>query len=299
MDWTGAYEELVTKLEGWLDTLILMLPNLALAVVVVLVAGFGGRWMSRGLERIMRRTELSASAIGLFARIARYGVLLVGLLLALTILELDGAVTSLLAGAGVVGLALGFAFQDLAANFISGVGLSLRRPLQVGDLIEHGDTFGTVEDIDLRTTSVRTPTGQLVLIPNKHIYQEKVRIFTDLKIRRVDLEVGVSYGEDLELVERVTREAIEAVDPRTPDRDVEVFFKGFGGSSIDLVARFWVPFEAQRQYVKAMSDAVMAVKAAYDEHDIVIPFPIRTLDFGIKGGATLDQMLPEGLDEAA
>jgi len=67
MDWTGAYEELVTKLEGWLDTLILMLPNLALAVVVVLVAGFGGRWMSRGLERIMRRTELSASAIGLFA----------------------------------------------------------------------------------------------------------------------------------------------------------------------------------------------------------------------------------------
>jgi len=199
----------------------------------------------------------------------------------------------------VVGLALGFAFQDLAANFISGVGLSLRRPLQVGDLIEHGDTFGTVEDIDLRTTSVRTPTGQLVLIPNKHIYQEKVRIFTDLKIRRVDLEVGVSYGEDLELVERVTREAIEAVDPRTPDRDVEVFFKGFGGSSIDLVARFWVPFEAQRQYVKAMSDAVMAVKAAYDEHDIVIPFPIRTLDFGIKGGATLDQMLPEGLDEAA
>jgi len=299
MNWTAAYEELASKLEGWLDTVILMLPNLALAVVVVVIAGFAGRFVSRGLERVLKRTDSSPSAIGLFTRIARYGILLVGLLLALTILELDGAVTSLLAGAGVVGLALGFAFQDLASNFISGVGLSLRRPLQVGDLLEHGDTFGVVEDIDLRTTSVRLPTGPLVLIPNKQIYQEKVRIFTDLKTRRVDLEVGVSYGEDLERVLDITRGAIESVEALRDDRPVQVFFTGFGGSSIDLVARFWIPFEKQSEFMSARSDAVIAVKKAYDANDIVIPFPIRTLDFGIKGGATLNEMIPDELVEAA
>jgi len=288
-----TWDQLLEKLVGWFDGFILMLPNLLVALLAVILSALIGRVLARGLERVLSRTDLPTTARQLFARITRFSALLIGVLLALSALDLDGAVTSLLAGAGVVGLALGFAFQDLASNFISGVGLSLRRPLQVGDILEHGDTMGVVEDVDLRTTSVRTFQGQLVLIPNKHIYQEKVTIYTDQARRRVDLAVGVSYGDDLALVEKVTREAIEGIESRLEDDPPKVFFTGFGGSSIDLVAAFWIAYESQAQFMKARSEAIMAIHQAYDAADITIPFPIRTLDFGIKGGETLSTMLAE------
>lgn len=298
IDFVATWNNLIGKLVGWFDAFVLMLPNIVIAVLALVLMTFLGRLVARGVLKGLDKTHLVETARQLIGRVVRFGFIGLGLVLALSILELDGAVTSLLAGAGVVGLALGFAFQDLASNFISGVGLSLRRPLQTGDIIEHGDTWGTVEKIDLRTTSVRLPDGPLVLVPNKQIYQEKVTIFTDAGERRVDLEIGVSYGDDLELVQRVTSEAIGAVRARIEDRDPEVYFTGFGDSSINLVARFWVPYHRQSEFLAAQSEAIMRVKKAYDDNDVTIPFPIRTLDFGIKGGEKLGEVLP-GSEAAA
>jgi small-conductance mechanosensitive channel len=188
---------------------------------------------------------------------------------------------------------VGFAFQDLAGNIISGVGLAVHQkwPFKIGDVVETNDVFGVVEKIFLRTSIIRTLDGKMVVIPNKQIYQNKVVNYSASGRRRVDIECGVSYGDDLQKVKRVVSHALAGIESRDESRDVDVFFTSFGNSSIDLVGRFWVDYEKQPDFLEAQSDAVIAIKQAFDANDIVIPFPIRTLDFGIRGGKPLGDVL--------
>jgi small conductance mechanosensitive channel len=218
-------------------------------------------------------------------------VLLVGLFGALSVLHLDKTVTSMLAGAGIIGLALGFAFQDIAANFLSGVVMAVQRPLRTGELVETSGHLGVVEHIDLRTTELRNMQGLQVIVPNKDIFQSALINYTRNGSRRVDLSVGTSYGDDLEKVERITIEAVQGIGDLVPDKEVELFFNEFGDSSINHEVRFWIEAKGNKHYNDMRSRAIKAIKAAYDREGIMIPFPIRTLDFGIKGGEKLDSML--------
>ena len=224
-------------------------------------------------------------------------MLVVGLFVALGVLGLDKTVTSLLAGVGIVGLALGFAFQDIAANFMSGLILSFRHPFRVGHLVQTQGFMGVVADISLRTTVLRQLTGEHVRIPNKDVLGNPLINFSAAGERRVDLEVGVSYGEDLERVREVALRAVESVAPRRQERPVELFYEGFGDSSIDFVVRFWIDFARQPDYLAARSAAVIAIKQAFDREGITIPFPIRTLDFAAVGGTTLPDALRPVLAE--
>ena len=287
-----AFELVVKKLYGWYETLVLMLPNLVVAMLVAVVAWFVAQVARKLVSRALHRISDNRTLVQLAAKIISFVILLVGLFVALGILKLDKTVTSLLAGAGVIGLALGFAFQDITANFLSGILLSLRRPFVVGDVVELADFFGTVERVDLRNTWLRTPDGKLVLIPNREVFENAMTNFSQNRNLRVELPVGVSYASDLDQVAEVTRAAVEAIEGRTEGRDVEVLYTDFGGSSIDLVVRFWIPFARPVDINKAKSEAVVRIKKAYDEHGIVIPFPIRTLDFGISGGQKLSEMWP-------
>ena len=132
-----------------------------------------------------------------------------------------------------------------------------------------------------------------MIIPNKQIYQDKVMNYTASGTRRVDVECGVSYGDNLEKVHRVVSDTLDGIEGRDSSRDVEVFFTGFGSSSINLVARFWVDYAKHPDFLDAQSRAIVAIKQAFDANDIVIPFPIRTLDFGIRGGQPLSESLPK------
>lgn len=284
------------KVGGWVEGFVAMLPNLVVAVVVVMLFALLARLGHSLAHRALVRVGRASPATALLARVAQFAILVAGVLVALSVLQLDKVVTSLLAGAGIIGLAAGFAFQDLGANFVSGVALSMRSryPFEVGDLIETNDVLGTAEQIYLRTTVIRTLDGQAVVIPNKKIFEEKLMNYSGDPYRRVDVSCGISYGEDLREVKRVVTAAIEAMEGRLAHRSVEFFWTGYGGSSIDFVVRFWIPFRKQPEYLEATSEAIMRIKEAFREHDITIPFPIRTLDFGIKGGEALREMLPTG-----
>ena len=280
------------KLDNWVATAISMLPNLVVAVLILVVAVFASRIVRSLSLRFLEKAVSGRSIQRLLSTLAGIAVLVVGFFVALSALQLDKTVTSLLAGAGVIGLALAFAFQDLAANLIAGIYMSVQRPLQVGDVVETNDTFGTVDRIDLRNTLLSTPQGQIVLLPNKEIFENKLVNHSRSGERRVDLAVGVSYGDDLDKVETVALEAIEAIEERLRDRDVELYFEGFGGSSIDLVVRFWIAYQRHSDFLRARSRAIRVIKRAFDEHGITIPFPIRTLDFGIEGGVPLAEAWP-------
>lgn len=291
-----AIDKLLEKLSGWLDSAVLMLPNLVAAIAAFFGAILVARLVSVGVYRFMERVSKHRSLNQLARKFVRLLGIVIGFIIALQILDLEKAASTFLAGAGLVGLALGFAFQDLSANFISGVAMAIRRPVRVGDLVETNDVLGIVEELELRSLVVRSLEGNSKRIPNRKVYENTITNYSSFNSRRVDVEVGVSYGDDLELAKRAVREAIDGLDcERVAHKDTEVFFTEFGGSSINMVGRFWIPFSnKQAEYLAARSQAIVAVKAAFDEHGLTIPFPIRTLDFGIVGGETLHQHLANG-----
>ncbi len=298
-EFVDVYSTLTEKLVSWMETTIEMLPNMVIALLVLIAFFIIGKYTRRVVKQMLHRVTINKTIINLLETVVGILIIGIGVFIALSILNLDGTVTSLLAGAGIVGLALGFAFQDIAANFISGIILSIRHPFGIGDIIETNDYFGTVQKMNLRNTIIKTPDGQVVYIPNKAVFENPLENYTKGAERRIDLSCGISYGDDLRMVRELAVEAIEELDNYNKDRDVEFYYDEFGDSSINFEVRFWIRFVKNPDYWSARSEAIMALKKKFDENDIMIPFPIRTLDFGIRGGEKLNTMLKDDNQNAA
>jgi len=291
MDINASFNLVVGKIEEWARTLIEMLPNFVVAILAMILFYVLARVARKLVDKGLKRLSTGNAVSNLMANVVYFAVIIAGLFVALGILKLDKTVTSLLAGVGIAGLALGFAFQDTIANLVSGIIIAFRRPYDVGDIIESNDYFGKVIRVNLRTTDIQLLQGPIVLIPNRMAVQNPVTNYSEYGWRRVDLQVGVSYAEALEEVKRVTLEAVGQVEGLVKSRDVTLFYDEFGDSSINFNVRFWIEYgNRNAEYLKAKSDAIMRIRSAYEEHGIVIPFPIRTLDFGIKGGEKLSEM---------
>ncbi|WP_338767364.1 mechanosensitive ion channel [Bernardetia sp. ABR2-2B] len=287
-----GYKALSSKLLGWFETLVAMLPNFFLAIIVIIVFYFLARAIKLGISRALSRWVDNMNILDLATQVIFYVIMIVGTFVALGVLNLDKTVTSLLAGAGVIGLALSFAFQDLATNFISGIFIAVQKPIQINDLIQTNDYVGYVKKIGLRAIDIENFDGQYVIIPSKEVFQNPLLNYNRLNHRRVSVPVGVSYGDDIEKVERLLYETIRDLDITKNDfSDVRIDFDGFGDSSVNFVVRFWIDDCHQPSYHRACTRAGIAIKKAFDANDITIPFPIRTLDFGIKGGEKLTQQL--------
>lgn len=292
MNLDGTFQNLIDKLQGWVEALILLLPDLVVAMLVVFVAWFVAKGVRKVVRGGMNRVSSYHQLNGLVSTIAYIVALGAGVLIALEIVDLSKAVTSLLAGVGILGLALGFAFQDIAGNFMSGILLAIRRPFVEGDIIETNGHFGMIQEINLRSTHLRTFQGQIVIIPNSEVFQNAITNYSKTGQRRVDLNCGVAYGDDLEHVRTVALAAVNELDAVDQNKPVDLYFNEFGDSSINFVLRFWVDFARQTDFLSAQSEAIIRLKKAFDANGITIPFPIRTLDFGVVGGVNLNEVLP-------
>jgi len=282
-----AIELVQGKLSDWIEGLIAMLPNIALAALIVVGFSLAARLARQVTFRLLARLVPGGTLRRLISTMVHLTIVLVGFFTALSVLHLDKTVTSLLAGVGILGLALGFAFQDIASNFIAGVLMAMQRPIRVGELVQTGGQMGVVQRIDLRTTELRNLQGIQVIIPNKDIFQNKIINYTRSGIRRVDLELGISFAEDLQRVAQVTINAVKDVPDVLLEKGVDLFYQGVQESRIGFEVRFWITSHSNRHFHTVRSNAIMAIKSAYNREGITIPFPIRTLDFGIKGGAPL------------
>lgn len=300
-DFSELANKVTSKLNAWFEGAVEMLPNFVLAVVVVLLAGFVAKYISRWICKALRRWTDNEPVSSLLGTIARVVITALGLFFALGLLELDKTVTSLLAGVGVIGLALGFAFQDIAANFISGLFLAFRGNFEVGDIIEVDGHVGRVQQIELRATTIQTFQGLTVVIPNKEIFQNDLVNYTLTKERRIDIPVGVAYADDLELALDAIVKEVAKIDHRDEGQEVKAFFTDFGGSSINLVVQVWMSDASQPVFLQGRSQAIIAIKRAVDQAGLTIPFPIRTLDFGagVVGGETIDSKTLHVVDGAA
>lgn len=290
MNIENAYDLILDKLTLWTKQFIKILPNIALAAVILVVGFYLAKHLRNFLKRLLKRFILNEALDNLFSSIIYIFLLGIVIFVALSVLQLDKAVTSILAGAGIIGLALAFAFQDIASNFMSGIFLSVRKPLYVGDIVKIKDYMGKVEEINLRDTVIKTYQGQMVIIPNKDVFQNPIENYTLLGKRRLDLKVGISYGEDLEKVKTLTIDAVKDIEGLVEAEEITMFYTEFGDSSINYVIRLWINIHENVNILEVQSECIIKIKKAYDANNIMIPFPIRTLDFGIKGGVSLKEM---------
>lgn len=285
-----ALTKLMERLQSIFDEFILLVPNIALSLVVAVIGFLVVRFIQRRTKKLLFSQLENHSMSIIMSKVIAF-ILSIGLLfLILGILQLDKLLTSLLATAGVLGLAIGLALQEPLTNAFSGIMLSIKQRLRIGDLVETNDYFGTVTEINLRSTIVHTFGGQVVTIPNKSVIQNPMVNYSYLGKRRVELDCGISYAENLDQVEEVVRKAMESVE-HLDTEPVDFFYTEFGNSSINFRVRFWIDEVKQKPFFEARSEALRNIKRAFDQNDILIPFPIRTLDFGIKGGETFQEQM--------
>ncbi len=193
-----VYKLLSEKLESWIEGGITLLPNIVVAFFIAIAFGIIAKVIGNVAGKLMRRTFESRQIASLLTSIIKSIILVAGIFIALDFVGLKGTVTSLLAGAGIVGLAIGFAFQDMTENFIAGVAMGIRKPFEIGDVIEAEGVFGNVKEINLRNTLVETFYGQLEVIPNKILFRNILTNYSYLGYRRIEIPVGISYADDIE-----------------------------------------------------------------------------------------------------
>lgn len=278
-----ALGNLMDKLKGWFNAIIENIPNFIIAILVMIAAFYASKYVSRLVSRILGKKIKEESIKSAISRVTAVIVVALGLFVALGILNLGKALTSLLAGAGVVGLAIGLALQGTLANTFAGLVLSFRKNIKIGNWVETNGFSGKVTEINLKNFALKESDNNIVLIPNKSILDNPLKNYSLTNIMRVTIECGVGYESDLENVEQLTLKTIsEAFNEEDLDKDVEFFYTEFGGSSINYMCRFWINGTTKIDEHRARNKAIMAIKKAYDSQDINIPFPIRTLQFDNK-----------------
>lgn len=275
-----ALEQLIEKLKGWFTTLIENIPNFIIAILVMIAAYYASKYVSKLMGKILGKKIEQESIKSAISKVTAVIVVALGLFIALGILNLGKALTSLLAGAGVVGLAIGLALQGTLANTFAGLVLSFRKNIRIGNWVETNDFSGVVTEINLKNFAIRESDNNIVLIPNKTILDSPLKNYSLTDTIRVTVECGVGYESDLEKVEALTKETIANTFNEVPDKEVEFYFKEFGDSSINFFCRFWIKGRKRVDEHVARNKAVIAIKKAFDNEDINIPFPIRTLQFG-------------------
>lgn len=274
----GGGDSFFTRARTWLEEPLVRISDTELtplsvvvAVVVLLLAFQFSRFLQGVLERSMHALGVeSEGTIGTFGRFIHYTVVVLGLLIAVQ--QLGFKLETILAAGAVFAIAFGFAMQNIAQNFVSGVILLLERSIKQGDVLEVEGRIVRVEEMGIRATVARTRDEEEIIVPNATLVQNTVKNFTLRdSLYRVRAFVGVSYGSDMDLVERTLTETARSLDWREKGRAPRVHLKSFGDSSVEWEVSVWIqnPWRAPRQ----LSRLNKALWWALRERNITIAFP--------------------------
>jgi len=275
-------ENISVWFQGVLDQIIENAGFILTAFLFILVGFYIARLISRLMVRGLRYREVDAELILLISRIAQWAIIVGVILFSAQQVGVD--VTAILTGLGILGFTLGFALQDVSKNFIAGLLLLLQQPFKLGDTIQVSGFSGTIIDINLRDTEIRTMDGLRVRIPNGEIFTQPVLNFTGVRQRRLYIKVGVAYDTDLEVARQAALDTIKAIPGVLNDPEVGVHFESFGDFAIQMNIFYWYD-ESQTSYPVALDAGIRGIKAAFKAAGIVIPFPVHELKMVNDGGA--------------
>lgn len=249
--------------------------SLVTRVAMIVMLGFPFVLMLSRWARTVFTNRLGLQQGMITGKVIRYTGIVI--LLVSILHEFGFQLGALLGAAGIVGIAVGFASQTSVSNVISGVFLIAEQPFKIGDIIRVGTTVGEVLSIDILSIKIRTFENQFVRIPNENILKSEVTTITRFPVRRVDLQIGVAYKEDLERVKKVLL-SVAHDNPLCLQEPAPLFIhQGFGESSVNYVFAVWA---ASSDWLTVRNTMYEGIKRRFDEEGIEIPFPHRTVYTG-------------------
>jgi len=259
-----------------MDALVAAVSAFGLKLLAAIVVFVVGRWLvgrvTRLLEAGMKRADTDPTLIGFFRNIIYFGLLTMVVIAAVG--QLGVQTTSFIAVLGAAGLAIGLALQGSLANFAAGVLMIIFRHFKAGDYVEVAGVAGSVVDLHLFTTTLRTPDNKIIVIPNAQVTGGTITNYSALDTRRLDLEFGVSYSDDLDHVKRVIKEVLDAEERLLEDPAPTIGLLTLGDSSVNFAVRPWV---RSSDYWGVYFDLQEAMKKRFDKEGISIPFPQRDM----------------------
>lgn len=249
------------------------------AVLVFVFGKILAKAITRVIRKLMEKNNIDPTITSFLSNIA-YALLFAVVIIA-TISTLGIETTSLAAIIAAAGLAIGLALQGSLSNFASGVLVIMFRPFKIGDYIEAAGTAGTVEEISIFTTHLKTPDNCAIVVPNGAITSGSIKNYSAKATRRIDLVVGVGYDDDLAKVKSVLEDIIASEERVLKDPETTIAVSELADSSVNLVVRPWVQAP---DYWAVKFDLTEAIKNRFDKEGISIPYPQQDLHI-IKGGA--------------
>jgi small-conductance mechanosensitive channel len=254
------------------------LPLLALAIVVLPLAWLIAAAVRRLARRALRHTTRSAFLADILARVIAAPVLILGVYIVLQTAGLTQLALSLLGGAGVIGIVIGFAFRDIAENFLASLLLSLRTPFRKGDFIDVGGSMGLVQSMDTRSTLLLSVEGNHITIPNADVFKSRIVNYSTAPARRDTLDVGVGYDVTLAEAQTLILGVLEAHEGVSKNPAPMVLVDSLGSSTVNLRAYYWYDGKAFSPF-KLKSALMRLTKGALLEAGVSMPDDAREVIF--------------------
>ena len=252
------------------------LPIIAVGVVVFIIFLGIASVVRRIIRAAAERAKIDIMLSSLLSRIGYFVVVIFGLFVAIVVIFPGVSPGDLFAGLGIGSVALGFAFKDVLQNLFAGFLILLYRPFHIGDQIKINEFEGTVEEINVRATKIKTYDGERVVIPNNDLYMDAVLVRTAFPHRRTKITIGIGYDEDIEKARRVMMNVLKSTEGVLDEPAPAVDVVELADSSVNLKVLFWS--KSVQTNVRQTSDKVVTgIKKALDAEGIEIPFPQRVI----------------------
>lgn len=275
-------DDILDKLNNYYHSLLKMLPRIGLALVVLIVGILIANWLTSIIRKKIKSSSQDPLMSGFLGKAIKLILIIVIFLLTLNIAGLSGIAGALLATAGASAFIIGFAFKDIAENFLAGIILAFNRPFHIDDTVQIEDVFGKVKTMEFRYTKIATFDGRSVYIPNADVLTKPVFNYTEDGFFRTDFVVGIAYENDIEEAKKVINECFKKHE-NVVDDEAHVSFvveDELAASTVNLKVYFWVHTkDFRRNMLQVRGNLMKDVKIALEKNGFNLPADIRELKF--------------------
>ena len=292
-----TYQTITDTANELLISFIERVPYLVAAIIVMLIFWLLSKVFKKVVIKLLGKQRNHQNLIKVFQRVGAALIFFIGFMIAMVV-AIPGFTPAKLIGAlGIGSVAIGFAFKDIFQNLLSGILLLLSEPFRIGDQIVSGSFEGTVEDIKIRATTIRTYDGRQVVIPNSDLYTSALTVNTAYKQRRLQLAVGIGYADDIEQAKAQIIQALTRAETVSTLAAPSVIATNLGDSTVDLIVRWFIEDGTQANKVASIDQVLIEVKKALDSAGIDMPFPVRTLDLSDPSVSAIAKQIKQQQDK--
>lgn len=277
-DKVNEYQTIMTSANHLLQQMISRIPYLIVASLVFVIFWVLSIFFKKAVTRILGSRKHHQNLVTVFRRVGSALILFLGFMVAMIIAVPSFTPGKLIGALGIGSVAIGFAFKDIFQNLLSGILLLLSEPFRIGDQIISGNFEGTVEDIQIRATTIRTYDGRKVVIPNSQLYTSTMTVNTAYSQRRLEFDVGIGYENNIIDAQQVILSVLKAAPTVSKLAEPSVIATALADSSVVLRVRWFIDDGTQTNRVASINEVIILVKEALEEANISIPFPVTTLD---------------------